>query len=58
MSDKLHAVCRYCHKPITEKHDGAFKIPVCNSEECIRQYNESLRQVYQLFAGLGGRTLY
>ena len=50
--------CSYCHKPITEKPEGYFQIPVCNSEECIKKYHSSMRQVFQMFAGIGGRTLY
>lgn len=50
--------CSYCHKPITEKPEGYFKIPVCNSEDCIKKYHSDMRQVFQMFAGIGGRTLY
>lgn len=46
--------CSYCKCKIVDR--GFNIIPVCDKPECKKKYNEDKRNVFEMFANIGGRT--
>lgn len=46
--------CSYCKCEIVDR--GFNIIPVCDKQLCKQRYNEDKRNVFEMFANIGGRT--
>lgn len=46
--------CSYCKCEIVDR--GFNIIPVCDKTFCKQRYNEDKRNVFEMFANIGGRT--